>query len=265
MPCIAHPTQEDGGAVAIARQSRQKIHSKFGVLLKDSCKKLREKQIDTKDFCRFLEGLFPPGDWIPESSSIDEIFKEISRNKLWDYWNYSPLQEIVQEFMGDDQEMEAKIETYKEHLASYKATTKLVDYIDSVDSKPNGIDTPVEDPEEEPEQQPAKYDRQYYRKLSIKLHTSFTNHTLKYLDDLWKEFANLYNLPPLATLLDCVCKNSVIIVWLIPTRLSLQIFRAAPCSVDFFHKYQITRVELDGVCIYPEAKENAEVYTGTFH
>jgi len=161
MPCIAHPTQEDSGAVAIARQSRQKINSKFGVLLKDSCKKLREKQIDTKDFCCFLEGLFPPGDWIPESSSIDEIFKEISCNKLWEYWNNSPLQEIVQEFMGDDQEMEAKIETYKEHLASYKATTKLVDYIESVDSKPNGIDMPIEDPKEEPEQQPAKYDRQY--------------------------------------------------------------------------------------------------------
>jgi len=83
----AHPIEEEmsSGAIAIARESRRNIKSKFGHLLVLSCRKLREKQINMKDFCLFLEGLFPPGDCIPESSSVDEIFEVISHNKLWDY------------------------------------------------------------------------------------------------------------------------------------------------------------------------------------
>ena len=181
-----------------------------------------------KDFCMFLECLFPPGDCIPESSSIDEIFKVIYRNKLWDHLNYSPLQEIVKKFVGDDEDLNTRFTNYRKDLASYKATTKLVDYIEVVASDPSGDDLLSEEEEQEkPEQQPAKYDRRYYRKLSVKLEAKFTSHTLEYLDDLWKEFADLYNLPPLVTLLDCVCKSSILIVWLIPAHLALQILRAA--------------------------------------
>jgi len=255
----AHPIEEVSGAVAIARQNRQRINSEFGDLLEHSCKKLREKQINIQDFCRFLEGFFPPGDCITESSSVDEIFKVISHNKLWDYWNYFPLQVVVRKFVGDDQEMNARFETYKKALATYKVTTKLVDYIDDVNSDTSGDDLLSEEEEQEkPEQQPAKYDKRYYRKLSFKLEARFTTHTLEYLDNLWKEFADLYNLPPLVTLLDCVYKNSISIVWLIPARIDPKLLRAAPHSVHFYCKHQITRVEFDGVCIYPEAKEYAE-------
>jgi len=255
--CAAGKKTKQEVSRAVARESRQKINSRFGALLKHSCKKLREKNIDMKDVCRFLEGLFPPGDCIPDSSSIDDIFKAISHNKLWDYWNYSPLQKIVQEFVGDDQELKAQIETYKKDLASYKASTKLVDYIEAVNSSHRGVDLLLE--EEEQGQQPAKYDSRYYRKLTAKLETKFTSHTLEYLDDLWKEFSDLYNLPPLVTLLDCVLKNSITIVWLIPSCLAPQIHKAAPCSVDFYLKHRITKVEFDGVCIYQERRKYAQV------
>lgn len=248
---------EDSGAIAIEQESLQKIKSRFGALLKHSCKKLREKKIDMKDFCRFLEVFFSPGDCIPDSSSIDDIFKAISHNKLWDYWNYSPLQKIVQEFVGDDQELKAQIETYKKDLASYKASTKLVDYIEAVNSSHNGVDLLLE--EEERGQQPAKYDSRYYCKLTVVLDIKFTDHTLEYLDDLWKELGDLYNLPPLVTLLDCVLKNSITIVWLIPSCQAPQILKAAPCSVDFYLKHRITRVEFDGVCIYQETRKYTEV------
>jgi len=253
IPFTVHPIEEDSGAVAFARQNQLKINTKFGNLLEHSCKKLREKRINIQDFCRFLEGLFPPGKCIPESSSIDEIFKVITHNKLWDYWNYSPLQEVVRKFVGD--EMNAQFETYKEALATYKVTTKLVDYIDDVNSDTSGDDLHSEEEQQEkPEQQPAKYNKRYYRKLSLKLEAKFTTHTLEYLDDLWKEFADLYNLPPLMTLLDCVCKNSISIVWLIPAHIDPKILRAAPHNVHFYRKHQITRVEFDGVCIYQEAE-----------
>jgi len=254
--CTVHPIK-DSGAVAIARENWQKINWKFGVLLKNSCKKLREKPINIKEFRQFLKGLFPPGVCIPESSNIDEILEAITHNELWDHWNWSPLLRVVQEFVGDDQELKSCIEAYKKDLISYKATTRLVDYIAVVDSDPSSEESSSE--EQAKEQQPAKYDCQYYHKLSIKLETKFTSHTLEYLDDLWEEFADLYNLPPLVTLLDCVRTSSVLIVWLIPAHLAPRILRAAPHNVDFFRKHQITRIEFDGVCIYPEAKHHSEV------
>lgn len=223
-----------------------------------SCKKFREKQINIKDFYWFLKNLFPPGDFIHKSSSIDDIFSVMSQNKLWDYWNYSLLQDIVQQFVGDDQEVMSWIETYKTDLLHYKATTKLVDYIDS---DPSGDDLSSEEGRtEEPEQQPLKYDRRHFHVLSFKREAKFTTHTLQYLDDLWKEFAELYNLSPLVTLLEHVHTGSI--VWLIKPHLADQILRKAPPphSVDFYCKHQITRVEFDEVCIYPNAKEYAEVY-----
>jgi len=135
----------------------------------NSCKKLREKHLSVEDFRLFLACLFPPGDWIPKSSNIDEIFESITHNQLWNFWYFHPLQQIVEKFLGDDQELKSCIETYKKDLAAYKATAKLVDYIDDVGSHPS-----------EEEQEPAKYDRRYYHKLSIKLTTKFTSHTLEY-------------------------------------------------------------------------------------
>ena len=68
-----HPNEEEmSSGAAIARVNRQIINLKFCELLTLSCKKLREKQINMKAFCLFLEGLFPQGDCIPESSSIDK-------------------------------------------------------------------------------------------------------------------------------------------------------------------------------------------------
>ena len=157
--------------------------------------------------------------------------------------------------------MKSWIETYRKDLTSYKATTRLVDYIAVVDSDPSSDDSSSDEQLDEQERTPAKYDRRYYRRLSIKLETKFTGHTLEYLDDLWKEFADLYNLPPLVTLLDCVCKSSILIVWLIPAHLADHVLKVAPeGSVAIFRKHQITTVEFDGVCIYPEMKQRTQVW-----
>ena len=138
------------------------------------------------------------------------------------------------------------IETYKQDLKSYKVTTKLIDYIASVDS----------DSSEEAlsEVQPSRDDQQYYQKLSFKLKMKITNQTLMYIDNLWKEFAELYGLPPYVAVLDCVRKGCISIVWLIPSYLAPKIHSAEPHSSDFYHKYEIIRVELDGKCIYQEEK-----------
>ena len=194
----------------------------------------------------FLTSYFSQAECIPKSSNLHEIFEGITRQKLWNYWKYYPLEEIVQVFAADDQDIKSWIKTYKQDLKSYKVTTKLIDCIDAVDS--DSSDEALSGG------QPARNDQQYYKKLSFKLKIKFTDQTLMYVDNLWNEFAELYGLPPYAALLDCVRKGCISIVWLIPSYLAPKIHSAAPHNGDFYHKHEIIRVELDGKCIYQEEK-----------
>ena len=244
----AHFVQEDSGTVGAARKNKQKIDGKFAKLLMNVCRKLREKPIDIDDLEIFLKGLFPEG-CIPKCSNISDIFKAISDNKLWDYWNYGPLEELVKGVAADDQEVASWIATYRRDLKSYKDATKLIHCIASADSVSIVDESPSG---EEQVERPARYNQQYYKALSIKLKIKLTDHSLNYIDDLWNECADLYGLPPYVALLDCIHKGSVSIVWLIPSHLAPKILSAAPHRSDFYHKHEITRVELDGKCIYQE-------------
>ena len=222
----------------ITRKNKQKIYGKFAKLLMKVCRKLREMPINIDDLEIFLKGFFPE-ESIPEFSNISDIFKIITDHKLWNYWNYFPLKELVEVFAADDKEIMSWLESYKQDLNSYKETTKLIDYITVK------------------EQQPARYDWHYYRKL--KLNMKFTSHTLNYIDELWEEFAELCDLPPHVALLDSICEGCVSIVWLIPSHLAPQIRNTTPLT-DFYHKHEITRVELGGECIYQEEDHHKVLY-----
>ena len=188
---------------------------------------------------------------IRKSSDVNEIFDAGIDDNLWDFWNYEPIEIIVEEFAADDPELTSLIETYRQDLESYKITEKLIDHITAVHLTP----------EEEEELKPtAKYDHQYYKSLSMKLDMKFTNRSLKYIDELWNKFANLHGLPSRVAVLHHVRKGCVSIVWLIPSRLATHILDAAPLSGDFYHKHNITRVELDGICIYPEETKHHDLY-----
>ena len=241
-------SEEDTGAVGIAHNNKKNIEAKFAILLTNVCNKLKAKTISVEDLQMFLTSIFPQGEYISKSSSIHEIFEGITRQKLWNYWNYYPLDKTAQGF-APDEEMKSWIETYKQDLKSYKVTTKLIDHIATVDSDSSD--------EALSEEHLSKTD---YKKLSFKLKIKFTDHTLMYIDDLWNEFAELYGLPPYVALLDRVSKGCISIVWLIPSYLAHKILSAAPHSGAFYHKREITRVELDGQCIYQEGEEHIQVH-----
>ena len=222
------------------------MEAKFAMLLTNTCRKLKEKQINFEDLQTFLISCFPPGECIPRSSNINEIFEAITRHQLWDYWNYYPLEGIVQEFAPDDPEITSRIETYRQDLESYKVVTKLIDHI---------TESPLDEERLEP---PAKYDKRYYQTLSFKLKMKFTDHTLKYIDDLWNKFSNLHGLPPRVALLDSI-HNSCVPMH-IPSHLASQIRSTTPLSADFYRKHEITRVDLGEECIYQEEEENCKVH-----
>ena len=128
--------QEDSGTVGIAQKNKQTIDAKFATLLLKVCRKLGEREINAKDLHIFLISCFPPGECIPRSADIHEVFEAITSNKLWDSWNYLPLKRIVEGFAADDQEIASWIEAYRQDLKSYKVTTKLFECI--ADASSNG-------------------------------------------------------------------------------------------------------------------------------
>ena len=86
--------QENGGTVGIRKINKQKIEVKFASLLTNVHKKLREKQINPEDLSFLANSIFLR-EYIPKSSSINEIFEAMNRNRLWDYWNYYLLEEFI--------------------------------------------------------------------------------------------------------------------------------------------------------------------------
>ena len=238
---------DDSGNAEIAQKNKQTIDAKFATLLLKVCRKLGEREINAKDLHIFLISCFPPGECIPRSADIHEIFEAITSNKLWDSWNYLPLKRIVEGFAADDQEIASWIEAYRQDLKSYKATTKLIDQIATAESDSTGAK-----PEEQ--DKAARYDKDYYQKISVKLNSRFTDQTMEYIDDLWHEMSGLYDVPRYLILLDSVRKGCVAIVWRIPSHIAPKILEAPPPSDEFYHKHGITRVEYSGEGIYQEGE-----------
>ena len=227
------------------------METKFSTLLTNICRTLTEKAINVEDFKMFLKGLFP-SECIPKSSTIHEIFEAITCHKLWDYWNYCQLENVVKRFAVDDPEIMSWIETYKQDLKSYKVTTLLTAHIAAASANSDYKSFSEE-------KQPARYDQQYYQTLSVKLKRKLTGQTLIYIDNLWNDFAELCGLPPYVALFDHIQKGCVSIVWLIPSHLAPQIRSAASLSGNFYYRHKITRVELAEKCIYQEGEEHHKV------
>ena len=174
---------------------------------------------------------------------MDAVFRAISREGHWNYWHFNLLEKIVETFGGKNQEMISWIESYRKQLTDYKATTKIIDHIAAVELM---HDSPSDEKEKE------EYDQQYYTTLTMKLGTTFTGHTLEYIDTLWKKFADLHHLPSRVELLHHIHSGCVSIVWRVPSCLASQIQDAAPHTGDFYCANYITRVELNRKCIYQE-------------
>jgi len=242
-------------AAEVTHQNKQNISAKYATLLTNVYNRLQQKHIDVRGFRLFVVAHFPPGDCIPHSGDLAEVFEAITRNRLWDYLNYQPLEGIVQHFGGDDDEMKDWLKEYKADLAGFKACTKIINYLSEVESDSSFDESDSEQPTLP---KPARYDPRYYRKLSLKLKVKVTDQTLSYIDDIWKSVSEYLLLPPLSALLDHICKGSITVVWLIPTGLVPQsLKRIRQCS-NFFQQNSIESVTLDDKCVYNEEASTVE-------
>ena len=224
-----------------------KIKGSFATLVRKVTRKLKKRDVDMEDFRLYILNLFPPGDIIPDTVSVADIFEAVSRHQLWDYMNYTPIEEIAKEFGGNDLELRGWIDDYKSELAGFKATTKIVDYI-----KLCSDEKEIADSDQSLREDIARYDRRYCRKLTVKLKSRVTEKSLDYIDQFWRSIADHFLLPSLSALLDSIQEGCVEVTWLVPTLSALQIQANIQDSTQFLEKLEVIRVIMEGEILYDE-------------
>ena len=248
---MSEGVEQDEEVAEVTSQNKRNITAKYATLLTNVYNrlhnKLQEKTLDIQEFRLFVIARFPPGDCIPQSENLGNVFEAITRNGLWDFWNYQLLEDIVHQFGGDDKQMEDWMNKYKADLVGFKICTKIIHYLRVVESDSSFDESDQDQPTQ---QKLAKYDRKYFRKLSLRLKVKVTDQSLSYIDDIWRSVSEYLLLPPLAAILDCICKGSITVVWLIPIGLVPQLLKQIRQAGDFFQQQNIESVTVDDQCVY---------------
>ncbi len=244
-------TTEANSPTEIVKRNQIKINRKFASLVLNVRKKLEAMDIDMNDFSEFILTFFG-GDVGQKlvsgpSQSVGDIFKSITKHKLWDYMNYYYIEEILEEFGGDDRELTEWVRDYKTDLGGFKAVTKIADFMDCFKAGGGSI---VDTGSADKSLNVARYDPTYYSTLSVKLETCVKEKGLFYVDDLWKSITDHFLLPPLPVLLDSICEGCVEVTWVTPSALTMQIQWNMDGASEFLDKNEILRVAIDNQVIY---------------
>jgi hypothetical protein len=229
----------------VVKEILAKIKGRFATLMRKVIVRLEGKRLNIQDFRLYVLNLFPPGDIIADSVTVTDIFEAISRHSLWDYSYCTPIEEIINEFGGDDIELKGWINNYKSELAGFKATTRIADYI-----KVCSEEEEIADSKQSLRNNMARYDERYCRKLTVKLKSRVTEKSLDYIDQFWQSIADHFFLPSLPVLLDSIHEGCVEVTWLVPTLWALQIQANIQDSAVFLEEREVIRVIMDGGIVY---------------
>ena len=191
---------------------------------------------------------------VESANTLDKIFRALSEYGFWDYLNYYLLQDIIEEFASDDDELNSMMEQYQKDLTGYVLTLEIPKYVEATHNK-HPI-TMSDDESSGDEIVPPKQ-KQFFKQLSIKVDANVTAHTLGYVNDLWRSLRNQFKLPRPAMILHSIAEGCVCITWLIPTNLVTHVTRMARETSDRFAKQHILKVMLEEHCIYPMETKHA--------
>ena len=247
------------GSDEFIKRNLSMIKRKFGNLLLFVHTKF-QKELNKEDFVVFLLSVLPAEtmECVPQSSDLEEIFRAITSKKLWTFLDYYLLEQIIEQFWENDEEMVRQMEQYKKDLSGYKTATKLKDHIAAaLQLDAEALAQSVDDSGNSPSPE-TKYDPKYFRKLSVKLDGTVADYSMNYLDHLWKSLQLHLRLPPLALLLDTIHEGCICVTWLIPTHLVPQCIERARQPVEFFERFPILRVTIDDKLVYEEKPIESE-------
>ena len=255
--------------VAIAHRNIQMIQQKFSILVTNSRKKIRSRKIEVDDVQMFLITLYSSPNSkdgsdtvtavVESARSLDEIFRALSKHRLWDYLNYYLLQSIIEEFAGDDKELNGMMEEYQEALTGHILTLRIQTYLDATKYPIATSDSDNLADEVASLQQ----NHELFKKLTAKCEVNITNHTLTYVTDLWRSLAKQFALPQPAMILHDIAEGCIGITWFIPANLVEYVTRMARETANMFAEENVLKVTLEEFCIYHKGTQPRLVATET--
>ena len=233
--------------VAIAKWSIQNIHGRFAILLTESRKRLQIRGIDVEEVQDFLiimysspesrDGSDTVTTVLESARSLKEIFRALSKHRLWDYLNYCLLQSIIEAFASDDNELKGMMEKYQKNLMDHILSQKVATYLDAVSDGENSAD---ETPNPE-----------LFKMLTTKCDANVTEQ-LSYVSDLRQSLSDQLALPPPALILHKISKGCINITWRIPANLDKHVTKTAQETSSTFATDRIMKVMLEEQSIYCE-------------
>ena len=229
----------------------QKIKRQFSSLQVEVRSAMEKQQVKVRDAHQFLVSFFQSEGCIPEAPDLTKLFNNVTEAKLWCYHHYSPLRELAEAFLPDDNQARKLVSEYKDQLTGFYVTTKIVDFIELGDFDDTGSDDN------------AHYSlslnwesKKLFHDLKVKLRlnraTKISDMTMDYVDTLWKALIAEFTLPPLTAIIKKIVQGCLIITWLVPPQISTVIAASYSKALRFYQQHNITQVELDGRTLYDE-------------
>ena len=231
----------------------QKIKRQFASLQVQVRSALETCQVKLNDVHQFLVSFFQNERCIPEPSNFTKLFNTITEAKLWRYDHYSPLRELAETFLPDDNPVRKLMSKYKDQLSGFYITTKIVDFIDLSE-----LDDPDSDSKGDSEDDSQQgFTTKLYRKLKVTLKldrkVKLSDMTMSYVDTLWKALIEEFNLPPLTAIIKKIVPGSLIITWLVPPQVSAAILASHVKALRFYQQQNIVEIKLDDDYLYHES------------
>ena len=156
---------------------------------------------------------------VESARSLDEIFRALSKYRLWDFLNYYLLQSIIEEFASDDDELNGMMKQYQKDLTGYILVVQIQVYLDATQCKyPISASDSDNSDDEVVASIPPQQKNKLFKELTVKVEANVTEYTLSYIIDLWQSLTNQFALPRPAMILHdiaegCISRGSFLPTW----------------------------------------------------
>ena len=232
--------------------------------LKTKClESLQSGEIDIEDVKDFLIDKYSSPDsrdgsdiitkLLESATNLRGIFRELSKNRLWNYCNYYLLESFIERFLCNDHELNRMLKEYKQELTGHVLAQKISTYLHATRYKHSIVTT--SDSELSADETTSDFSLQpehkIFHKLSIKIDLNVTDHSVHYVYHLWESLANQFLIPQVAMILHTIAEGCIGITWLIPANLVKHVTRMIHETANMFAEQHILRVMLEEQCIYP--------------
>ena len=234
----------------LAKENKEKLEIAYGFLIGDVAEKLQQMEINFHAFRSYVSTYIKDNNHtLANTSTITDILQVLTSTTKWKCDSITALEEICKKIGRGNKDLMKMITDYKSKLAGFKATTKIIHYMTSMNSDQEEMEE-FEPASSGIQQTMAEHDEKYCHKLSVKLKARVTEKCLDYVDDLWTSIVEYLYIPALPALLMKICDGCIEVTWRISSRTARDIKAQAWKFRKMAQKFDIISMKLDREILY---------------